>query len=63
MNPNPQPLSLPPPCENFAHVPAIVHRSGGLDAKIHNTCGKCGRMILNLAGTWIIDVCREEENA
>jgi hypothetical protein len=52
---------LPDPCAVGDHVPAIVHRSGGPSAELHNTCGKCGRMILNLAGTWILDVCREEE--
>lgn len=51
---------LPTFCKNGGHVPVIVHRTGGLDAALHNTCGKCGRMILNLAGTWIVDAYREE---
>lgn len=54
---------LPAACGIGDHVPVIVHRSGGLSAELHNTCGKCGRMILNLAGTWILDVYREEETS
>ncbi len=53
---------LPPPCENFQHVPVIVHRCGGLSAEMHNTCGKYGRLIVKLRETWIIDVYREEED-
>lgn len=51
---------LPVACAIGDHIPAIVHRCGGPSAELHNTCGKCGRMILNLAGTWILDVCRED---
>lgn len=52
--------AIPVPCAIGEHIPVILHRTGGLSAELHNTCGKCGRMILNLAGTWIIDVCREQ---
>lgn len=28
------------------HIPAIVHRSGGIPADILNTCGHCGSHII-----------------
>lgn len=36
------------------HVPAIVHRSGGVSAKLLNTCGICGAQIIpSDMNTWI----------
>lgn len=29
-------FELPEPCENFEHLPVVVHRTGGLSAEIHN---------------------------
>jgi hypothetical protein len=30
------------PCEPGTHEPAILHRTGGQDARFFNRCGKCG---------------------
>jgi hypothetical protein len=38
-------IPLPEPCTVGQHEPAIVHRSGGRDARLVNRCGKCGREI------------------
>lgn len=53
-------FELPEPCAIGEHIPVIVSRCGGSDTALHNACGKCGRLILNLAGTWIIDTYREQ---
>jgi len=37
--------TLPPPCADGQHVPAIVHRTGGRDARFDNRCGICGHRI------------------
>lgn len=35
------------------HVPAIVHRSGGVSAKLLNACGICGAQIVPNEHGWI----------
>lgn len=40
-------------CPAPIHAPAIVHRSGGIDAKVLNACGHCGEQIVRVAGVWI----------
>lgn len=48
-----------PPCRDGEHIPVIIHRTGGPDVRLKNTCGKCGRMIQNALGVWMLDEKRE----
>ena len=58
---NPQQSEATVPCPDGTHKPAVVHRTGGMDANYKNTCGKCGRMIhrSTVFDPWIIDAERE----
>lgn len=56
-----QPREIPV-CEG-AHVPAIIHRTGGASATLINVCAQCGRQIRNIGDNghemWVIDLERE----
>jgi len=47
------------PCAVTGHGPMIVHRTGGPSVQLKNTCGKCGHMIQNVNGVWMLDPKRE----